>query len=419
MRVLWITNILFPAPCQVLKLQSPVVGGWMYASAKTLMAQADDLELAVATVYDGASFQKMELNNICYYLLPLSGDKAKYHQSLESKWQKVNADFHPDVVHLHGSEFAHGLAFLRVCSQVKSVVSIQGLVSVCSRYYLSNMTFREIISHITIRDILKMDTLWQQKRKFASRGKMEREVISRVSHVIGRTSWDKAHIWGINPEAKYHFCNETLRDVFYTKQWSFERCEKHSIFLSQAGYPIKGLHQILKALPYVLREYPDTKIYVAGDDILSSNTLVKKLKISGYTMYLRSLIRKYALSGKIVFTGLLDEQQICSQYLSANLFVCPSSIENSPNSLGEAQLLGVPCLASYVGGIPDMMQGNEEHTYRFEEVEMLAQKICEVFAHNHTGSRILDEMRLQAFRRHDRMENAKQLLRIYNKILLT
>ena len=38
----------------------------------------------------------------------------------------------------------------------------------------------------------------------------------------------------------------------------------------------------------------------------------------------------------------------------------PSSCENSPNSLGEAMLLGMPCVASNAGGIPDMLAAGRE-----------------------------------------------------------
>ena len=69
-----------------------------------------------------------------------------------------------------------------------------------------------------------------------------------------------------------------------------------------------------------------------------------------------------------------------SEYLKSNVYICPSSIENSPNSLGEAQILGVPCVAAYVGGIPDMIPNMACGTmYRFEEIEMLAYAICDVF----------------------------------------
>lgn len=41
--------------------------------------------------------------------------------------------------------------------------------------------------------------------------------------------------------------------------------------------------------------------------------------------------------------------------LNANMFLLPSAIENSPNALGEAQMLGVPCVSSRVGGVEDMI----------------------------------------------------------------
>jgi len=111
---------------------------------------------------------------------------------------------------------------------------------------------------------------------------------------------------------------------------------------------------------------------------------------------------------------MLDECAICDQYLQSNLFICPSSIENSPNSLGEAQLLGVPCLASYVGGVPDMMKGAEENMYRFQETEMLADKICNIFDREvWNNSSIIKE----ASERHNPERNALQIIEIYNKII--
>jgi glycosyltransferase involved in cell wall biosynthesis len=40
--------------------------------------------------------------------------------------------------------------------------------------------------------------------------------------------------------------------------------------------------------------------------------------------------------------------------------VCPSSIENSPNSLGEAMLLGMPCVSADVGGIASIFTDGED-----------------------------------------------------------
>jgi glycosyltransferase involved in cell wall biosynthesis len=105
---------------------------------------------------------------------------------------------------------------------------------------------------------------------------------------------------------------------------------------------------------------------------------------------------------------------MCQQYLRSNVFVCPSAIENSPNSLGEAQLLGVPCVVSYVGGTMDMMVGDENNLYRFEEVEMLAMKICSVFSECREANFAMQE---KARARHDRDVNSARLYHIYRELL--
>ncbi len=47
------------------------------------------------------------------------------------------------------------------------------------------------------------------------------------------------------------------------------------------------------------------------------------------------------------------------QFLLAETYLLCSSIENSPNSLGEAMLTGVPCAAAAVGGVPSMLSEKE------------------------------------------------------------
>lgn len=416
MRILWITNIMLPPLCERLGLPVPVIGGWMYSSARRLLDTDSSLRLAVATVYAGNRLQRYEVADVIYYLLPLHGkDKRLYHQHLEPLWEEVVTDFHPNLAHLHGSEFPHGQAFVKVCPEVKSVISIQGLVSVIDRYYLGGMSFSDVLRNITFRDLIRLDNLWLAQNNFTRRGKSERDMIRRVKHVIGRTFWDRAHVWAINSQVVYHFCNETLRDSFYTNQWRYADCEKHSIFLSQAHYPVKGLHKVLEALPFVLQKYPDTKVYVAGDDIRGIGSWMDRMKRSGYGSFVLRLILRLNLEKHIVFTGALDEYRMCKQYLCSNLFICPSSIENSPNSLGEAQLLGVPCLAAYVGGVPDMIPTEACGTmYRFEEVEMLAYQICAWFERSKTFDNT--EMRRIARERHDPIRNSMRLLEIYREI---
>ena len=60
-------------------------------------------------------------------------------------------------------------------------------------------------------------------------------------------------------------------------------------------------------------------------------------------------------------------------YLKSHVFACPSALENSPNSLGEAMLLGLPCVAARTGGIPDMAEdGTSAFVFEKGDVHGLA-----------------------------------------------
>ncbi|WP_235934436.1 glycosyltransferase family 4 protein [Sunxiuqinia indica] len=414
MKVLWITNTLFPAVSKKLDLPVPVVGGWMYSAAEALLDFNQNIELGVASLYRGESLQSLKIDGITYFLIPQKGNNMEEATYLHPYWKQIKDQLAPDVVHIHGSEYPHGLAYVNACGNENVVLSIQGLVSVYERYYLGGISERELKRNITSRDFIRNDSLFKQRVQMQQRGKLEKSLIRQLNDIIGRTSWDKDHVWAINPGAKYHFCNETLRNEFYKHEWDQEKIESHSIFLSQAHYPIKGLQQMIKALPYILEHYPDVKVYVAGNDFISNQ---KKWRLNGFAKYIQSLMKLSRVEDKFIFTGLLSEQEMCNRYLKSNVFVCPSSIENSPNSVGEAQLLGVPCVSAYVGGVADMIDDGETGLiYRFEEVEMLASAVCRVFRDKEFANSISKNERKVALHRHSQDSNTERINEIYRAI---
>lgn len=124
-----------------------------------------------------------------------------------------------------------------------------GLVGVYSRYYLGTVETWKIVKCITFRDFVRRDSFFQGKMKFENRGILEKEYFLRSRHIIGRTSWDYAHTKAINFHINYHFWNETIHNCFYTASKYNVNCKNdYAIFISQAIYPIKGLHQVLKAI---------------------------------------------------------------------------------------------------------------------------------------------------------------------------
>ncbi len=417
MKILWITNTIFPEPSKALGIAAPVVGGWMYGLANQI-ATTENIQLAVAATYTGSELKIFDIDGVTYYLLP-GHATTHYLKSHEPLWQQICNEFQPNVIHIHGTEYAHGLACMRACPLLNYVVSIQGLVSVIARHYYAGLSFSDLLKSITFRDIIRFDTLFQAKKKFVNHGVFEKEYIQKTMHVIGRTNWDYAHTKTINKAVNYHFCNETLRDSFYNSQkWSITNKTELTIFLSQASYPIKGLHQVLKAVAILKNDFPNIKVKIAGGNIINIASLMDKIKLGGYGAYIKRLIKQLKLHEQVQFTGALTENQMVTEYLSAHLFICPSSIENSPNSLGEAQLLGVPSIASYVGGIPDMITHNVTGLlYRFEEVEMLAEHIRNLFT-NTTLALCLSKNGIHAAqKRHHQINSLQQMINIYNSII--
>lgn len=415
MKIMWITNIIFPEALDSISGNNDLKssGGWMIGAAEALL-RLKLITLTVVSVSEKVEeLTKIIGKDIVYYLIPKGKGNHRINSEYDSFCKALEHEVRPDVVHIHGTEYSHGLSYIRACSNKNIVISIQGLTSVYSNYYNSGISLKDIISNLTIQDLIRGTGILTGKKDFEIRGKFEKEMIRSVHHVIGRTSWDRAHTWVINPDAKYHFCNETLRNEFYKGQvWVYDKCIKHRIFLSQATYPIKGLHQLIKAMPIVLKHYPDAHIRIAGNNISNgfSNSFIFQ---SGYSKFINSLIKQYNLFDKISFIGKLNANQMIEEYLHSNVFICPSTIENSPNSLGEAQILGVPCITSYVGGVCDMMQMNEDKMYRFEEIEMLAYKICDLFSKE--GE--FPDTKSFAEDRHNPENNAKQLFSIYSSIM--
>jgi len=412
MRVIWLCNVPFPDACKQTGITVPVVGGWMYSGALALLAENKTVQLTVVSPYAGNEFVHFKKKGIEYYMFPTA--IRNNLKELERYFAIIYKEVQPDLSHVHGTEYLHSLAFTNVANLNKLVVSIQGLVSVYANYFLGGISKQEIRKTITVRDIIRRDTLLDQQKNMVKRGNHEIELLEKVKHVIGRTSWDYANVWAINTNFTYHFCNESLRAGFYDKKWSYENCEKKSIFLSQAHYPIKGLQQVIKAIPLVIKKYPNTKIYIAGNDITKGSSLKK----NGFSNYIEKLMNQYGVQEYFCFLGNLSEEEMVNEYLKANVFVCPSSIENSPNSVGEAQLLGTPVIASYTGGTMDMIKNHQTgFLYRFEETTLLAKQICDVFSSPELCQQLSDKAIEIAAHRHNRVSNARTLDEIYKRIV--
>lgn len=407
MRLLWITNVELPEIAKYYKRET-VLGGWMDSMARQLAAiKTIDLHVICPLVKE--KYVSTQVNGIAY--------SNFLQEDAENEILNLIRQYNPDIVHIWGTEYPHALAAINAVTRAKllgrTVVSIQGLVSFIAQHYTAGLP-EKIVNHRTIKEMLGRPNLNDSRREMERLGKREREVLQKAKHCIGRTDWDYACVKQMNPKIHYHFCNETLRAVFYESVWNYENCEKNTIFFSQAHYPLKGLHHMLQALVIVRQYYPSVKLRVVGKDYFNYNSIVDKMKLSTYQKYIIKYVKEYNLMQNIEWVGTLDAEQMKNQYCKANVFVCASSIENSSNSVGEAMLLGMPVVASDVGGIKSYMQHEKEGIlYQESAPYMLADGIMRFFSDKEYAKKTGENARKRAMATHNEAKNLDTLLNIY------
>lgn len=414
MRVLWITNVPIPLVAQDANLSITPYGGWLVQLADRIR-ETDEISLSMLF----AQNEKKEevtgrIDGIDYY----GFYKGRFAENKEKRYKEFKnfiLSSQPDVIHIFGTEKEHSYIALQVCKELglenRVVTSIQGMVSVYAHHYYADIPLWVRYGY-TIRDVIRGNSM-QSKKQFEREGRREEYVLKHVQNVIGRTDWDEACTTRLNPKVHYYKNNETLRQSFYQNQWGYDRCKPHSIFCSQSTYPIKGIHYVLEALPEIIEAYPDTMLYISGENLRKKPAYLLSL----YQKYLLRTIKKSGLENHVVFLGPLQEKEMVKAYLGANVFVCPSSIENSPNSLGEAMLLGMPVVSSDVGGVKNMLVHNEEgYVYQHDAPYMMAYYIKKIFANTSDILEMTKRAQVHARKTHDPDKNASDLILIYREI---
>jgi glycosyltransferase involved in cell wall biosynthesis len=440
MKVLWLCNIMMPAIAKDLNLSFSNREGWLSGLYNQFIADdSGGAELAICFPYANREvlqaikakvtsqdvkkvFKFNSGQAVCYSFNENLLTPEKYDPELEEQMVEILSDFSPDIIHIFGSEYPHSLAMTNVCKEKKRILlTIQGLCGKIAKAYTEGIPI-DVINGETFRDIVKQDSITQQQQKFMKRAQHEQLLFTLVKNVAGRTFFDYEAAKELNAAITYYQHNESMRESFYHGRWSSKDCVPYSIFISQGDYPIKGFHYLLEAMPRLALKYPEAHIYVGGNNIIGDidfdtmKNLKTKVKISSYGKYLKSLIFSRQLEENVTMLGPLDEEQMKEQFLRSSVYVCPSTVENSPNSLCEAMLLGMPVVAAATGGIPSFItDGKDGLLYEPGNIRDLAAAI-EIAWDPETGEEIAKAAAKRANKTHNRIINYMRLREIYQEI---
>lgn len=138
----------------------------------------------------------------------------------------------------------------------------------------------------------------------------------------------------------------------------------------------------------------------------------------GHRRFLRRRIRELELADCVEFLGYLKSDAMAGALVRSHAFVISSYIENSPNSLSEAMTVGMPCVASSVGGIPSMVANERTgFLYPVDDIQLLAAAIRRVFRDDKEAVHVGAAARAVARVRHDPATVTDQLMAAYRKVL--
>ena len=360
MKVLWVTNILLPEFAERLGLEKINQGGWLQSLVIAIRKYAPEIELHVCSA--GPKNRREHIDGVSYYSLGKEYSGHLIHR-LSNKFtreiSRLLSEIKPCLIHFHGSEGLFGCVPREVYAGYKCIVSLQGILQGCYPHYAGGINEIEIRRYrnyanflLTRYTVTRGAESWRVRR-----GERERQSLSHAKFILGRTEWDKAWAQYLAPQARYFHVGEILRNEFYTGMRDVREVHRHSIFCGGAmTYPLKGAHWLLHTIAKLKHRYPDIQLRIASaTKVKPQGTIRSWLQRNEYHRYLWQLIKSNALEDNVIMLPSLTALQEADELRKAEVFCLPSLCENSPNSIGEAMMLGVPIVATSVGGISSII----------------------------------------------------------------
>lgn len=417
MKVLWFTNTVSLAS-EVLN-EKGTGGGWI-ASLEKQIGKVSEIELGVAFHYGFEGEKRFEIGTTKYFSFPYYRRKGKLGR-LWNRWMhhvepdtiinyylNIVEEFKPDIVHIFGTEQAYGLIIPQL--KVPVIIQIQGNLTVISKKLFSGLSFIDILRYSNIKNLLLAYGLWHQYFVLAKRAKREQKMFGYCKYFIGRTDWDRRITKALSSNGVYFHCDELLREEFYHKHWTTPVNQKIVLYSTLKPNIYKGLETILETADFLKKKkFLQFEWHIAGidgkEEIIAIIEKVCKLKFAEQNVF---------------FRGSQTAEMLLQDLLGSNCFIHPSHIENSPNSICEAMLLGMPVIASYAGGIPSIIKDKKEGLLVQDgDPYALAGAIIELIKDRNYANSLGKNAKARSMIRHDPDRIVNEVMNIYTSVIST
>ncbi len=289
--------------------------------------------------------------------------------------EKIVSKVSPDLIHIHGTENCFGM----LCGEdgivsvngrkIPVAVSMQGLLGVYFEKYFSGVPREAVRKYEGLGQKLRKRSAMRGWRRMRHQAEIERIMLGRIRYVFGRTDFDRNETSAMNPDGKYFVVGEIMREPFYKELRRLAQtaeiqdvgksiCKTVKSPDSKESIPTKlkivstvsgGLYKGYELLLRTAKELKTAQVDFEWTVVGYSEKEPLAIMCEKYTG-LRSSELGVSLVGRKnagELTDILD---------GADVYCHVSHIENSPNSVCEAMLRGLPVVAAAVGGVPSIVE---------------------------------------------------------------
>ncbi|GAA4380776.1 glycosyltransferase family 4 protein [Hymenobacter koreensis] len=326
MKILWLAP--FPHPRHPAQHPAP----WLTTLAQAL-AQQPGLELTVLNWESGldAPVENFERDGIRFVFLRVPASRADilslYTRRVGIIREYLRRHHHRyNLIHVHGSEMQFQAAVAGL--EVPVLLSVQGLISECVKALPDTVSVRR--------------ALWSLASYY------ELKYLPQVREFLCRTHWDKAHIARLSPGARIHHNWEMLRPEFFgaAPRAGMPAAVPQVLFMGGTQV-MKGFHETMQAFNLIRQETP-ARLVLVGD------TYAEEL-----VRYIRKAGLRHIEPGDVDCRRFQSSAQLIELFRQSLCLLHPSYIDNSPNSVCEAQVAGLPVVASNVGGVSSLIDDGQ------------------------------------------------------------
>ena len=393
--------------------EGSVLGGWQ-DSLEAIVRNNKDIELHIAFKVENSSEIRI-VNGVTYHPIEYNVNffnkfKSLYTCKVISKSLLIGAikvinDVKPDIIHVFGLEWAWGL--VAEFTNVPIVLHIMGSIIPYNNAFFPPGYNSSTVYRALFPNIKKIVGFYIQQVYYKSLIKQEKRVWNCVHNYMGRTIWDERLTTIQSKGSHYWHVDEAIRSTFLMSNKVWNNGSEIQLLSIGCSSFWKGPDMLLKTAKILKHNGLKFQWMVAG----SMNYYVKRsVEYSEKTTF---------EDNNVKILGFVKPDQLVSLIYNSTLYVHTAYIENSPNSICEAQCLGLPIVATNVGGIPSLIRnGIDGELVPANDPYQMAACIIKLVNNKEQLSVYSANSREAALKRHNPNNIMCQLMDCYKDVLI-